>query len=112
MDVTNPLPSWVTLLIVVGIFIWNLYLKRRASEEGLTRHHIQVSVGETILAGNLLVLCINVFYLIAFGRLRLPSGLLEAPDPMLAVALSLLALLLIFFGMGSKRTVETRGVVE
>ena len=112
MDVTFPLPSWVTLILIVCVYVLILYRKGRASGAGLTPHDYLAAVVETIPAGHGLILCINVFYLVAVGGLRMPSGLLEAPDPMLSVALSLLALLLIFFSMGGKRTVELRGVVE
>jgi hypothetical protein len=112
VDVTFPLPSWVTVILVLCIYILILYRKGRASGAGLTQHDFLVAVVEAIPAGNVLVLCINVFYLVVVCGLRLPSGLLEAPDPILSVALSLLALLLIFFVMGGKRAVETREVVK
>jgi hypothetical protein len=91
-----PLPSWVTLLIVLVIFGLVLYIKWKISKEGLTQYDFMVAAGEAFFMASIATLCIRVFYCSATGELHLPSGPLEPPDPILAVALFLLALLLTF----------------
>ena len=108
MGDTLPWPSWLTMLIVFGMYVSRLYIRSRSSKRGLTKRDIWVSVGEVTGPANALYLLIYVLYHLVSGEQGILSSLLEQPFPIAIICLYLLALLLDFILKNWKAWKRTR----
>jgi glucan phosphoethanolaminetransferase (alkaline phosphatase superfamily) len=62
LSATNQVPGWITLVVILAVFVALLYIENKIRKQNLTRRVLLVAVSESTSAVYLVFIAFNVFY--------------------------------------------------